>query len=70
MSEDRKIRIASLETEAKKLRLEEQAEHRAQMEARVDKMVEGLTYEDLLIVEELVNLHRSRAWNREHDDNE
>jgi len=70
MAEDRKVRIAALEEETKKLKDEEHAENVKRLAVRVNIALEGLHYDDVVLVEKLVQERRSRLWTLEGDDDE
>jgi len=70
MSAERKARIAQLEAEAQKLRAEEETARAAGLSAIVNRMTEGLSYDDLVIVKKLVEARVSKAWAHDHDDDE
>jgi hypothetical protein len=70
VSSERRARIAELEAEAQKLRVQEDADHEAVIKARVDTLFQGLHLSDVELVRKHVDLHARRLHTIEGDDDE
>ncbi len=70
MSEERRVRIAELEAEVKKLKEQEEDDRRAMLTNRVETLFQGLHYADVAIIKELVEDQEHRLWALEGPDDE
>ena len=70
MSSDRKVRIEHLESEIRKLRVEEANERRSRHVALVEALVHGMSYDEMGEVMAILQDKVSKRWAHDHDDDE